>query len=79
MGLMGTAVEAQRALCEQGKNDKIFIVPLVLNYHFVLEAQYLIEQHLKATGKEHYLNLKDASYSRRKIFKFIWKLFSEIF
>ncbi len=77
MGLMGTAVEAQRALCQDGKNDKIFIVPLVLNYHFVLEAQYLIEQHLKRTGKEHYLNLKDASYSRRKIFKFIWKLFSE--
>jgi glycerol-3-phosphate O-acyltransferase len=77
MGLMGTAVEAQRALCQQGKKDKIFVVPLVLNYHFVLEAQYLIEQHLKATGKEHYLNLKDASYSRRKILKFIWKLFSE--
>ena len=77
MGLMGTAVEAQRALCQKGNKDKIFIVPLVLNYHFVLEAQYLIEQHLKATGKEHYLNLKDASYSRRKILKFIWKLFSE--
>lgn len=77
MGLMGTAVEAQRTLCEKGKKDKIFIVPLVLSYHFVLEAQYLIEQHLKATGKEHYLSLKDASYSRRKVFKFIWKLFSE--
>jgi len=77
MGLIGTAVEAQRILCQEGKSDKIFIVPLVLGYHFVLEAQYLIEQHLKATGKEHYLNLKDASYSRRKIFKFIWKLFSE--
>ncbi len=77
MGLMGTAVEAQRAICKEGKKDKIFIVPLVLSYHFVLEAQYMIEQYLKATGKEHYLNLKDASYSRRKIFKFIWKLFSE--
>ena len=77
MGLMGTAVEAQRVLCQEGKSDKIFIVPVVLGYHFVLEAQYLIEQHLKETGKEHYLNLKDASYSRRKIFKFIWKLFSE--
>ncbi len=77
MGLMGTAVEAQRSLCQQGNNQKIFIVPLVLSYHFVLEAQFLIEQHLKATGKEHYLSLKDASYSRRKIFKFIWKLFSE--
>jgi glycerol-3-phosphate O-acyltransferase len=77
MGLLGTAVEAQRAICQDDKEDKIFIVPLVLSYHFVLEAQYLIEQHLKAIGREHYLSLKDASYSRRKIFKFIWKLFSE--
>lgn len=77
MGLMGTVVEAQRQICLEGKKDKIFIVPLVLGYHFVLEAQYLIEQYLRATGKEHYHSLKDASYSRRKIFKFIWKLFSE--
>ena len=74
LGLLGTTVEAQRALCEKGKGEKIFVVPLILGYHFVLEAQYLIHQHLKREGKEHYL---DASYSRRKILKFIWKLFSE--
>src|SRR5690606_14935558 len=32
MGLLGTAVEAQRALCQEGKDGKVFIVPLVLNY-----------------------------------------------
>lgn len=51
MGLIGTAVEAQRALCQEGKKEKIFIVPLVMSYHFVLEAKYLIEQHLLITGK----------------------------
>lgn len=77
MGLMGTAVEAQRMLCEQNKKEKIFIVPLVLGYHVVLEAKYLIEQHLKKTGKEHFLQIKDASYSRWKVFRFLWRLFSE--
>ena len=74
MGLLGTAVEAQRSLCERGSSQKIFIVPLVMSYHFVLEAGYLIEQHLKRTGKEQYL---DFSYSRRKILRFVWKLFSQ--
>lgn len=77
MGLMGTALEAQRMLCQEGKNGKVFIVPLVLGYHFVLEAKYLIEQHLKKTGKEHFLQIKDASYSKKKIFRFIWRLFSQ--
>ncbi|MEM1322183.1 MAG: 1-acyl-sn-glycerol-3-phosphate acyltransferase [Bacteroidota bacterium] len=74
MGLLGTVVEAQRALCQENSDGKIFIVPLILSYHFVLEANYLIDQHLKRTGKEQYL---DASYSRRKILKFAWQLFSE--
>jgi glycerol-3-phosphate O-acyltransferase len=77
MGLMGTAVEAQRMLCEEGKKEKVFIVPLVLGYHVVLEAKFLIEQHLKETGKEHFLQIKDASYSRWKILRFMWKLFSQ--
>ena len=46
LGLLGTAVEAQRILYEQGKDNKVFIVPLIIGYHFVLEAEYLIEQHL---------------------------------
>ncbi len=77
MGLLGTAVEAQRANYEKGTNEKIFIVPLVLSYHFVLEAQFLIEQHLKKTGKELYLKSSDNSSSFWDISKFIWKLFSQ--
>ncbi len=77
LGLLGTAVEAQRALCANNKENKIFIVPLILSYHFVLEAKFLIEEHLKRTGKEQFIQPPDASYSRRKILKFIWELFSE--
>ena len=55
MGLLSTVIEAQRSLYQSGKNEKIFIVPMVLGYHFVFEASALIEQHLRITGKEKYL------------------------
>jgi len=76
MGMMGTAVEAQRALAEKGKDEKIFIVPVVVGYHFVLEAPFLIENHLRQTGKERYINVKDSSYSLRKVLRFAWNYFS---
>jgi glycerol-3-phosphate O-acyltransferase len=77
MGLLGTAVEAQRSIYEQGKQTKVFIVPLVLSYHFVLEAKYLIEQYLSIIGKERYLRSKDEFYSLRKLLKFGWTFFSQ--
>jgi glycerol-3-phosphate O-acyltransferase len=77
LGLLGTTVEAQRRLLEEGKDQKIFIVPLVLGYHFVLEAEFLIEQHLRRTGREQYLGVKDEFYSPFRILKFVWKIFSQ--
>ncbi len=77
LGLLGTAVEAQRNIYQDGKKDKVFIVPLILGYDMVLEADFLIEQHLQKTGKEFYLKSKDKTYSRWKILSFIWKLFSK--
>ena len=76
-GVLGTAMEAQRAIFEKGKEEKIFIVPLVLGYHVVLEAKFLIEQHLKQTGKEQYISPRDETYSARKLFKFGWNFFSQ--
>ena len=76
MGLLGTVVEAQRSQFQQGKEDKIFIVPLVLCYHTVLEAKELIEQHLQRTGKELYISSKKG-FSLRKIIRFAWKIFSK--
>lgn len=76
MGLLGTAVEAQRALCQQEEDRKVFIVPIVISYHFVLEAPFLIEQYLRYIGKENYLRLRDDSYSVRSWFRFIWRFFS---
>lgn len=75
LGLLGTLVEAQRANLMKKKEEKIFVVPMVLSYHFVLEAKYLIEQHLRITGKEMYLRAKDRSNSVRRFLFFASKLF----
>ncbi len=76
IGLLSTAVEAQRSLLQKGQDEKIFIVPLNVSYHFVLEANSLIHQHLREEGREKYItSSRDDSYSIRKNIKFIWKLF----
>ncbi len=77
LGLLGTAVEAQRHLYQKGEDRKIFIVPLILGYHVVLEAKFLIEQHLIRTGRERYFRPGDQSYSFRRWVSFLWNFFSE--
>ncbi len=76
MGLLGTTIDAQRSLLEQNKDRKVFIVPVILGYHFVLEAQFLIEEHLRREGKELYVRKNDQSYSFKKVARFIWRLFT---
>ncbi len=77
LGLLGTVVEAQRSLFERGKDTKVFVVPLVLSYHVVLEAKFLIEQHLRQIGKERYIKTRDETYSKRSIINFAWQVFSQ--
>lgn len=76
LGLIGTMLDAQRSIYERGEEKKVFVVPVVVSYHFVLEAKYLIEQHLRQTGKEKYLKTSDEFYSYRKNLKFLWEFFS---
>jgi glycerol-3-phosphate O-acyltransferase len=77
MGLLGTAVEAQRALCQKDSPKKVFIVPLVMSYHFTLEAPFLIQQHLQIVGKERYLKGKVPGNSIREWIRFIYQFFSQ--
>ena len=78
MGLLGTAVEAQRAMFQKGEEKKVFIVPLVMSYHFVLEGQSLIEQYLRSEGKEKYTKgTQDEFYSLRSVSKFFWQFLAE--
>jgi glycerol-3-phosphate O-acyltransferase len=71
LGLLGTAVDAQCVNYQQPDGKKIFIVPVVLNYHAVLEAKSLIEQYLKYTGKQLYLVEKDGFGGFFKVLKFL--------
>ncbi len=76
MGLLGTIIEAQRSNYQEGREEKIFIVPLTMSYNFVLEAKYLIENYLSMTGREKYIKIKDQAKSYRKYMSFFFKLFS---
>ena len=77
MCIVGTTVEAQRRIYQEDRDEKVFIVPLVLGYHFVLEAEFLIEQYLRQIGKEQYLKTKDSSYSPLRVLRFAWRVFSK--
>ncbi|MDP2043005.1 MAG: 1-acyl-sn-glycerol-3-phosphate acyltransferase [Algoriphagus sp.] len=80
LGLLSTAIEAQRANFQNGFNDssgKIFIVPVTINYHFVLEAPSLIREHLSITGQERYYKENDEFSTSYKISKFLLKFFTK--
>ncbi|MDN5200491.1 1-acyl-sn-glycerol-3-phosphate acyltransferase [Fulvivirgaceae bacterium BMA10] len=79
LGLLGTALEAQRLNFEENpeSTNKIFIVPVVLNYHFVLEAPSLINDYLKSKGQERYYVESDQYSNSYKIFAFLLKFFTK--
>lgn len=79
LGLLGTALEAQRRdilHAQDGPYKKIFVVPVTMNYGFVLEAKELIDEHLKNVGKERYFVPSDKSSSSYKILKFMYRFFT---
>jgi glycerol-3-phosphate O-acyltransferase len=76
LGLLSTVIDAQRMSIRKNPENpnKIFIVPVVINYHFVLEAPSLINDYLKAAGREKYYFEKDELSTSFKIFKSFIKL-----
>lgn len=80
LGLLSTAIEAQRANYQKGMDDisgKVFIVPATINYHFVLEAPSLIKEYLNQTGQERYYEESDEFSNSYKISKFLFKFFTK--
>jgi len=78
LGLLSTAMEAQRInyLNDGPDAKKLFVVPVTINYNFVLEAQSLIDQHLKHSGQEQYYVENDDFSTTMKIAKFIYNFFN---
>jgi glycerol-3-phosphate O-acyltransferase len=76
LGLLGTALDAQLENLKEGNpNSKVFIVPMVTSYHFVLEASTLIDDHLAEFGKHRFIISDDESSQFSKVFNFFWQLF----
>jgi len=77
LGLLGSMVEAQRHAITDGTNNKIYIVPLVVSYHFILEAKSLVDQYLRSTGKEKYTRSREDSKSSGKLMSFLWSIITK--
>lgn len=73
LGLLGTALEAQQINYEVygPQAPKLFIVPVVFNYHFVLEAPFLIRDYLATEGEYTYKPQKDWINNSYKLLKLI--------
>lgn len=57
MGLLGTGLQAQlRHWIKGDTHRRIVVVPMVMSYHFVLEAASLIDDYLRAAGKSYYFS-----------------------
>lgn len=79
LGLLSTAMEAQRInfLKGEGPNPrKIFVIPVVLNYNFVLEAAGMISDYLSQKGQERFYIESDQFSSSYKILKFLFQFFT---
>lgn len=71
LGLLSTLIEAQRLHCINEEERKIFVVPLVISYHFVLEAKSLIDNHLQSIGKEKYLKPGGGGLGPRTLLRYL--------
>jgi glycerol-3-phosphate O-acyltransferase len=77
LGLLGTALDAQIENYRIGKeNPSVFIVPMVMSYHFVLEASSLIEDYLIEAGKHRFMLVDEEPWQFVKVLNFFWRLFS---
>ncbi|HYG20803.1 MAG TPA: 1-acyl-sn-glycerol-3-phosphate acyltransferase [Ohtaekwangia sp.] len=80
LGLLNSTIEAQRNLYLDAKPGepvrKIFIVPVSLNYHFVLEAPDLIDEYLSSKGQDRYLPEQD-KYGSWQLLQFLFKFFTK--
>jgi glycerol-3-phosphate O-acyltransferase len=74
LGLAGTGVEAFARNQARGISRPVFFVPATLNYALVLEAETLIDDHLKGAGKSRYIIEDDESSQARRVYEFFAKL-----
>ena len=74
LGLLNSVIDAQRYCIINNIQQKIFVVPLTVGYHFVLEAGGLIDQHLRTIGREKYIRSSGRSSGLKTLYKFLLAL-----
>jgi len=71
LGLLSCGLRAYiNNLARKQDRPNIYVVPCTLNYHLVLEAETLIDDHLRIQGKSRYIIDDDESSRPRKILQF---------
>ena len=78
-GLLSTTLEAQRSMLlnKETANNRIYVVPVVINYNFVLEAPGLITEHLRKAGQERYYKESDEFSTSYRISRFLVEFFTK--
>ena len=77
LGLLGTSLQAYTENVKARRaRPKIFICPLTINYHLVLEAETLIAEHLRRDGGARYIIDDDEFADVSKITSFVMKTMS---
>lgn len=74
--LLGTALAAYENCLATGNPRRIFVVPVVLSYRLVLEAEWLIEDQLRDEGRGRYLITEDEFPQPRRLADFATNAFS---
>lgn len=74
LGLLNSVIDAQRYSILNDKPQKIFVIPVTLGYHFVLEAGGLIDQHLRVEGREKYVRRSKKGSILKTIWNFLFSL-----
>ena len=74
LGLAGTGVEAFARNQVRGIHRPVFFVPATLNYALVLEAETLIDDHLKGAGQARYIIDDDESTNLKRVQAFFGKV-----
>jgi glycerol-3-phosphate O-acyltransferase len=77
MGLLSALIQAQKSNCKEGIDNKIFVVPVTINNHFVLEAKAMINDYLAKTGREKFNRIrKPKSVSYFSMLRYVYNLVS---
>ena len=72
LGLMGTAISAYtHNLLHYGAEKPIYICPVTINYNLVLEAESLVQDHLRQEGGRRYFLEEDEFNQIKTIVRFV--------